>query len=70
MTRSEARARLAELIAAYGTDGALLLDRQGRPVPLVREPKPRAGDEVGSSLGELSERVAECNRWRRLFDRW
>ncbi|MCX5201874.1 hypothetical protein OG897_10475 [Streptomyces sp. NBC_00237] len=59
---STARAWLAALTAEYGTEGTL-------HVPHEPTDSPEGDDEAepSTTLAELSERVADYNRQRRLF---
>lgn len=65
--RSEAREWLSLLIRLYGANGALRIDADGTPIPSwdTTEDEP---EQPCSPLPELSEKIAELNRHRKMFE--
>ncbi|CAM5655181.1 hypothetical protein GCM10010329_11510 [Streptomyces spiroverticillatus] len=61
---STARAWLAALTAEYGTEGTLHVPHEPTDSPT---PEGNTDPEDPTTLAELSERVAEYNRRRRMF---
>ncbi|MFJ2742207.1 hypothetical protein ACIO3O_21390 [Streptomyces sp. NPDC087440] len=64
---SIARAWLAALTAEYGTEGALHVPHEPTTSPAPDGGEDPDHSEPPTTLTELSERVAEYNRQRRMF---
>jgi hypothetical protein len=64
---STARAWLAALTAEYGTEGTLHIPHEPAATPTPATDEDKSATEPTTTLTELSERVAEYNRRRRIF---